>query len=352
MKGSKNWVNIYIRGRMVRNSRPNTIINPTALRVAPSSLQEEIHLFLKGRNILDIQVSHPVRTLDSFTPNQKIYVTSRLGPVPSGFLIIRPDSPAIYWNTKTGSAHIVRLMFDRRQLERVGSIVFSATFYGNERKMVIEDILYYNGSLTWNTLGFLERWNIMKNVCRYILKPDTSEIQGFSTTIAKLESLATWCEKTDHSSIYMWEFVLDKPRTRKLLWRPEGHVQTPQQQQQPHQPQLQQLHQQPHQPHQQPHQPHQQPHQPQQQQLIAQIEKDTLLNLPDSYLLFAANHVQIGAPAVKKLAISLAIRSALASAPHCNVRVEFNQIFKKYEVVELVDTHEPLSQYNTFVRKT
>jgi len=332
MKGSKNWVNIYIRGRMVRNSRPNTIINPTALRVAPSSLQEEIHLFLKGRNILDIQVSHPVRTLDSFTPNQKIYVTSRLGPVPSGFLIIRPDSPAIYWNTKTGSAHIVRLMFDRRQLERVGSIVFSATFYGNEQKMVIEDILYHNGSLTWNTLGFLERWNIMKNVCCYILKPDTSEIQGFSTTIAKLESLATWCEKTDHSSIYMWEFVLDKPRTRKLLWRPEGHVQTPQQ---PQQPQLQQ--------------PQQQPHQ---QQLIAQIEKDTLLNLPDSYLLFAANHIQIGAPAVKKLAISLAIRSALASAPHCNVRVEFNQIFKKYEVVELVDTHEPLSQYNTFVRKT
>lgn len=322
---------------MVRNSRPNTIINPTALRVAPSSLQEEIHLFLKGRNILDIQVSHPVRTLDSFTVNQKIYVTSRLGPVPSGFLIIRPDSPAIYWNTKTGAAHIVRLMFDRRQLERVGSIVFSATFYGNERKMVIEDILYHNGSLTWNTLGFLERWNIMKNVCRYILKPDTSEIQGFSVSIAHLESLASWCERDDHSSTYMWEFVLDKARTRKLLWRPEGHVQQSQQQQQ-QQPQL--------------HQP--QLHRPpqQQQHLIAQIEKDTLLNLPDSYLLFAANHVQIGPPSVKKLAISLALRSALANSPHCNVRVEFNQIFKKYEVVELIDIHEPLSQYNTFARKT
>jgi len=339
------------RHKNVRSSAPNTI-QYTGLRNTPSSLQEEIHLFLEGRNILDILVSQPVRSLESFQQTQKIFVAQRLGPVPSGFLILRSDSPVIYWNTKTGSAHIVKICFDRRQLEKIGSVVFSATYYGNERKMILEDVLYYNGSLTWNMNTFTERWGLMKNICKNILKPDISGIQGFELEVVKLQSLSSWIETAavEEKSAFMWEFIIDKPRTRRLLWReyavpverrdlqkdvtsmsimPRNQVtamlpQTPQTTATP-------------------------------SKLFATIEKDTLLNLPDSYVLYAADHKPIGSAALKKLTISLALRAATSTAAPSTVtkvHVQYNDTFKKYEVLEVVDNNEPLASLEFFEKRT
>ena len=327
---------------MIRNSKQPTV-NTNALRLAPSSLQEDIHLFLEGRHISDIYVSQQIRSLESFNPNDKIYVSSRLGPVPSGYLIFRPDSPAIYWNTRTGSAHIVRIQFDKRKLERVGSVVFSATFYGNEGKMVLEDVLYCNGFLVWHSKTFSERWSIMKDVCRNILRPDV--MQNFELSIVSLQSLESWLKTHDYNSVFMWEFIIDKPKTRRILWKPVLEKQMQSQNNMSRPAQINQI---------------QQTHQSKEIQqtqhittsLIAQIEKDTILNLPDSYILFAKDKKQIGSPALKKLTISLALRSAFMSATFCKVRVEFNETFKKYEVVEVVDNNEEISQYSAFDKKT
>ena len=313
----------------LRTSKPN-MVQAQALRVAPSSLQEEIHLFLEGRKISDVYVSQNVRSVQSFSPTDKVYVGSRLGPVPSGYLILRADSPAIYWNTKIGIAHILKLVFDRRQVEKVGSIVLSATYYGNERKMVLEDVLYHNGSLIWSTLAFDERWKLLKNICRFVIKPDTMGIQGFDVSVTKLESLETWCNRVDYKDVFMWEFFVDKARTRRLLWRsdpaPVIHpIPSATRQTIPIIPIVQHV-----------------------GPLIARVEKDTSLNLPDSYVLYADNNVNIGAPSVKKLTISLALRSA---AP-CNVRVEYNDTFKKYEVVEVVENTQSLSPQAAFEKRT
>jgi hypothetical protein len=354
---------------MVRTSNPN-MVQAQALRVAPSSLQEEIHLFLEGRKISDVYVSQNVRSVQSFSPTDKVYVGSRLGPVPSGYLILRADSPPIYWNTKIGIAHILKLVFDKRQVEKVGSIVLSATYYGNERKMILEDILYYNGALVWSTLTFSERWKIMKNICRFVIKPDTIGIQGFDVSVAKLQSIEEWCKRTEYNNTFMWEFIIDKARTRRLLWRPDSTpvvhpiagfsspAFTPSY---PNNPQHSSHHvpsSSHHVPSSSPHVPSSSPHilstsssLPQQQYtgpLIARIEKDTSLNLPDSYILYAANNVNIGAPSVKKLSISLALRNDVP----CSVRVQYNDTFKKYEVVELVDNTQPLSQQAAFDKRT
>ena len=316
---------------MIRNSKQQTV-NANALRIAPSSLQEDIHLFLEGRHISDIYVSQQIRSLESFNPNDKVYVASRLAPVPSGYLIFRPDSPAIYWNTRTGSAHIVRIQFDKRKLERVGSVVFSATFYGNEGKMVLEDVLYCNGFLVWHSKTFSERWNIMKDVCRNILRPDV--MQNFELSIVPLQSLESWLKMDDYNSVFMWEFIIDKAKTRRILWKPVADkpvaekpvVEKPVVEKATSQSQSTS------------------------QRLIAQIEKDTLLNLPDSYILFAKDKQQIGSPALKKLTISLALRAATTTS--CKVRVEFNETFKKYEVLEVVDNSEETSLYSAFDKRT
>ena len=325
----------------IRSSVPNAIQH-TSLRVAPSSLQEEIHLFLEGRNILDILVSQPVRSLESFQQQQtqKFFVAQRLGPVPSGFLILRSDSPVIYWNTRTGSAHIVKICFDRRQLEKIGSVVFSATYYGNERKMILEDVLYYNGSLTWSVNTFTERWGLMKTVCKNILKPDISGIQGFDLEVVKLQSLRSWAETrvTAENPVFMWEFIIDRPRWRRFLWREETVSPCASPQSYPLQS-LQLLSQ-----------------QLAPSKLFATIEKDTSLNLPDSYLLYAADHKPIGPAALKKLTISLALRAAAATATTTSspikVHVQYNDTFKKYEVLEVVDNNEPLASIEFYEKRT
>ena len=314
----------------VRSSTPH-LQQSAALRVAPSSLQEEIHLFLEGRNILNILVSQPIRTIGAAAVNEKVFVSSRLGPVPSGFIILRGSSPAIFWNTKTGSAHIIRMPVDRRKLERVGSIVLSATYYSNERQVVIEDVLYYNGKNLWLEQAFSFRWNILKDICRHVLKPDIA-LQGFELSIAKYESLATWLNRKEYTGTYMWEFTIDKSSCRRLLWRPVVMA-TPLPQllttipiAQPNvyikQQEAAKIQQQPQ-------------HVP--TKLIALIEKDMTTTLPDSYILYSAEHIAIGPPSVKKLSISIALRSILITKHTCKVEVSYNENFKKYEVIDVID---------------
>ena len=319
----------------IRSSNPNAI-QSAALRVAPSSLQEEIHLFLEGRKISEILVSQYIRTLGSFNSKDRIFVSSRLGPVPSGYLILRSGSPTIFWNKKTGSAHIVRIPIQRRDLEKVGSIVLSATYYSNERKMVIEDVLYYNGKNLWTESSFTKRWPVLKSISQTILKPDSAS-QGFELTIARLESLETWLKRDTYDNVFMWEFTIDKPSTRRLLWQPtKPEIQLKSEPTPKPEPEAKP-------------EPKLKP-QPL-QKLIASIEKDTSTTLPDSYILYAADHSQQGSPAVKKLTISLALRSALTSAQSCKVEVNYNENFKKYEVTEIVDNTSNVAAAESFHKR-
>jgi hypothetical protein len=325
----------------IRSSNPNAI-QSAALRVAPSSLQEEIHLFLEGRKISEILVSQYIRTLGSFNSKDRIFVSSRFGPVPSAYLILRSGSPTIFWNKKTGSAHIVRIPIQRRDLEKVGSIVLSATYYSNERKMVIEDVLYYNGKNLWTESSFTKRWPVLKNISQTILKPDSAS-QGFELTIARLESLETWLKRHTYDDVFMWEFTIDKASTRRLLWQPIKPVAKPEVKPEV-QPQAKIERQQPQQP------------TPTHtlkplQKLIASIEKDTTTTLPDSYILYASDHSQQGSPAVKKLTVSLALRSALTSAQSCKVEVNYNENFKKYEVTEIVDSTSHVAAPESFHKR-
>ena len=328
----------------IRSSNPNAI-QSAALRVAPSSLQEEIHLFLEGRKISEILVSQYIRTLGSFNAKDRIFVSSRFGPVPSGYLILRSGSPTIFWNKKTGSAHIVRIPIQRRDLEKVGSIVLSATYYSNERKMVIEDVLYYNGKNLWTESSFTKRWPVLKNISQTILKPDSAS-QGFELTIARLESLETWLKRDTYDDVFMWEFTIDKASTRRLLWQPIKPVAKPNMQQShvnnevkpkpilTPTPSLTPIH----------------TLKPL-QRLIASIEKDTTTTLPDSYILYASDHSQQGSPAVKKLTVSLALRSALTSGQSCKVEVNYNENFKKYEVTEIVDNTSLVAAPESFHKR-
>lgn len=324
----------------IRSSNPNAI-QSAALRVAPSSLQEEIHLFLEGRKISEILVSQYIRTLGSFNSKDRIFVSSRLGPVPSGYLILRSGSPTIFWNKKTGSAHIVRIPIQRRDLEKVGSIVLSATYYSNERNMVIEDVLYYNGKNLWTESLFTKRWPVLKSISQTILKPDSAS-QGFELTIARLESLETWLKRDTYDDVFMWEFTIDKPSTRRLLWQPVKPVAKPEIQQSQVNNEVKPKQQQ---------QPTPSIKSKPLQRLIALIEKDTSTTLPDSYILYAADHSQQGSPAVKKLTISLALRSALTSAQSCKVEVNYNENFKKYEVTEIVDNTSSVAAAESFHKR-
>lgn len=318
----------------VRSSSSH-IIKSQALRVAPSSIQEEIHLFLEGRRISDIQIGQFIRTTGALNTKERIYVSHRLGPIPSGFLILRSGSPAIYWNKKISSASIVQIPLQMRELEKIGALVLSATYYGNERKMVVEDVIYYNGKNVWSTETFAQRWSTLGQICARVLKPDTAA-QGFEIVTIQPESISSWLTRHSFDGVFAWEFILDKPGWRRVIWRTTVvAVQAPKKLPQLREPTQQQV----------------DVSKPQ-DELIAQLEKDTTTTLPDSYILYAADHSNQGPPAVKKLTLSLALRAALQTETSCKVKVQYNNNFKKYEVVEIVDNSSPVAEASIFHKRT
>ena len=287
------------------------------LRNAPSSLQEEIHFFLEGRNILDMKVSQPIRSLEnSELQSGKLFVSQRPSAAFSGFLILRNDSPVIYWDQRNGRGYLVKLTINRRNLERSGSIVLSVSLYKNEQQMIIEDVIWHNNKNMWNEHTFTERWALIKNINKDILRPDPN-ILGFEMKVVKFETIEQWLKRTDYSGVFMWEFTPDRARTRRFLWQtpPRPLLPTPTIAIAPIPTPSSQTY----------------------TTLIATAEKDTLTNLPDSYILYAQGRAQIGPASVRKLTVSLALRAALADKSSCSVHVQWAPNFKKYEVIEIVD---------------
>jgi hypothetical protein len=298
------------------------------LRNVPSSLQEEIHFFLEGRNILDMKVSQPIRSLEnSELQSGKLFISQRPSIAFSGFLILRNDSPVVYWDQRNGRGYLVKLAINRRNLERSGSIVLSVSLYKNEQQMIIEDVIWHNNKNVWNENTFTERWALIKNINKDILRPDPN-ILGFEMKVVKFETIEQWLKRGDYSGAHMWEFTPDRPHTRRFLWQ---------------QPQLQ--------PQLQP-QPQPQPKsQVQSTTLIASAEKDTITNLPDSYTLYADGRALIGPASVRKLTVSLAMRSALGDKNSCKVHVQWASTFKKYEIIEIVDSSSASTPLTAFQGK-
>jgi len=287
------------------------------LRNAPSSLQEEIHFFLEGRNILDMKVSQPIRSLEnSELQSGKLFVSQRPSAAFSGFLILRNDSPVVYWDQRNGRGYLVKLTINRRNLERSGSIVLSVSLYKNEQQMIIEDVIWHNNKNVWNEHTFTERWALIKNINKDILRPDPN-ILGFELKVVKFETIEQWLKRTDYSGVFMWEFTPDRVRTRRFLWQPP-------QKDTPRPITLETK-------------PTPTPSIQSYTTLIATAEKDTNTNLPDSYILYAEGRIQIGPASVRKLTVSLALRAALTDKSSCSVHVQWAPNFSKYEVIEIVD---------------
>jgi hypothetical protein len=182
--------------------------------------------------------------------------------------------------------------------------------------MIIEDVIWHNNKNVWNENTFTERWALIKNINKDILRPDPN-ILGFEIKVVKFETIEQWLKRIDYSGVFMWEFTPDKARTRRFLWQaaPRPLLPTPTIPIATIPAPLSQTY----------------------TTLIATAEKDTLTNLPDSYILYAQGRAQIGPASVRKLTVSLALRAALADKTSCSVHVQWAPNFKKYEVIEIVD---------------
>jgi hypothetical protein len=84
------------------------------------------------------------------------------------------------------------------------------------------------------------------------------------------------------------------------------------------------------------------------QLLAAKLTKDTKTALPDSYFLEAADGFSIGRACVPTLASSQQLREATTGRPILMVEVKWNNNFKKYEIVRLLDESMNPSPANTF----
>jgi len=129
----------------------------------------------------------------------------------SGFLVIVPSfGYAVFIPPIAAKVSPFRLRLRLPAQVWEDGALFSAYFMN--KRLILEDVLVWQGKPVWNTSSFAERWKLMGNFLN-ILQPD-SALQGLAIEPALYSSLASIAEPDDQSVL---EFVPNAPNQKRLI---------------------------------------------------------------------------------------------------------------------------------------
>lgn len=135
----------------------------------------------------------------------------------SGFLVIVPYTGyAMYIPPVASKTPPFRVRLRIPESVWDDGAVFSA-YLRRDKRLVLEDILVWQGKPVWNTTGFSERWNMMSAFLES-WSPD-KVLQGMSIEPAVYMSLASITEPDEHSVL---EFVPQAANQKRLIWMPSA----------------------------------------------------------------------------------------------------------------------------------
>ncbi len=362
---------------VITNSMPR-LAPPVQLHPLETRSREEVAAVIESIIGTNWRVSHHLNPqkdaqLMSSVP---IYVWQRQGRNRAGLLLLRTGQPAVYWNTEKDEPSTIKLQVPAT-LTFKGPVLLVATLSRLERLLTIEDIWGYEGKNLLGAEQYSTRWNTLQvvfdalNKQQYFLGADLRLVEPLS-----FEQFLGRCdEHPDEGTV--WEFQPDVPGRRRLVWMIPGRggirsaipafrkqdaniktaatlglgddaiakellssmdlkrseAQMPQ-----HTARLK---------------PTTQP-QPKihttkfAMQRCALLRRDTATALPDSYILWAADDVELGRICVPRMAQSQELRKAFTTADELYVDVKWNSNFEKFEVAQVLPKNSPLSPADAF----
>jgi hypothetical protein len=135
----------------------------------------------------------------------------------SGFLVIVPCTGyAMYIPPVASKTPPFRVRLRIPESVWDDGAVFSA-YLRRDKRLVLEDILVWQGKPVWNTTGFSERWKLMGAFLES-WSPDKA-LQGLHIEPAIYMSLASITEPDEHSVL---EFVPQAANQKRLIWMPSA----------------------------------------------------------------------------------------------------------------------------------
>ena len=213
----------------------------------------------------------------------------------SGFLAVVPGCGVVYVPPIAAKVPPLRLRLRISDGVAHNGAVFSAYLTRETpRRLVLEDVLVWDGRDVWSSMPFSERWSrLMKQFVSNEFRADET-LTGCKVELANYVSLDALEDPGDKAVV---EIVPDAPRNKRLIWMP---VAAP---------------------------PASAP--PTDASYTARKEAGMG---PDVYAVYCGEE-RLGLALVRTLAISKALR--LAGKPAIPIKAVHNKVFDKYEVLEV-----------------
>ncbi len=215
----------------------------------------------------------------------------------SGFLAVVPGYGVVYVPPIAAKVQPLRLRLRISDaLLRDGAVFSAYLTRETPRRLILEDVLVWQGRDVWSSMPFHERWNnLMKQFVSSEFRVDEA-LAGCKVELANYSSLATL---TDPGEKAVVEIVPDAPRNKRLIWMPAAVVPVP----------------------------------------TSSSSVDATYTArkeagmgPDVYAVYRGEE-RLGLALVRTLAISKALR--LAGKPAIPIKATHNKVFDKYEVLEV-----------------
>jgi hypothetical protein len=336
--------------KSVTSSQPQIRSNPALRHVNPKSgFQKRISTLLEPTP-LPFPTFQFVKEASKITlSNNSYYAWVRPAHLRSQWLVLSDDMPLLLVDSRdTSRMFSMRIPFDKRRVQHTGPIICEAAWDAQDHVLWIWDVIVWERQAIWNFVPYSQRWNILKEVVGKILDCG-HPMSDAEVRVPEWISLKAALGLSEIDTAQVIDFQPEAPGQRRHVFRPVNtdtefkpvnyaerkmvlqqqkpvavttHVSTaptpvapvpapvP-----PPAPA-----------------PSEQPTSNEEKPTVARIRKDTTSKLPDTYMLETVGGESLGLAAVRSLAMSKQLRSALASKDTVLVDIKWFEPFSKYEV--------------------
>jgi hypothetical protein len=301
----------------------------------------------------------------SVLKHSHMYVSKRPGNTRTGYLCFySPLKVAIFVEDVEKNKNLPE---DKQRVPRIAILrmrhspsvynnngsIFAASLVVSDSTLLLEDILIWQGLNIWETECFSKRWQLLKEWIENDWCEDETLQRGLIIKPRKPANLSLF--KSNIGDI--WEFIPEDAGKRRLIWRDKRHEKMVLSNYPQKAPVIKQIHTKP--------------------IIVPEVITEPVIQKgildtyfpslpcatdgsliaiakkvpeagPDVYTLYDADTGSLGSALIRKMTISLAMRT------HCkdtiNVKVEWNTSFDKWEIVD-VDVRLQISPASAFIKK-
>jgi len=264
------------------------------------------------------------RTKSTFS-SESVWIWPKFDKRPVGFLIFMDGFAPCIWYPDRQEGLTFRWLLSPTFCQQ-GPTICLANILADESLLQIEDMIVHHGIDVWSKYRFSERWNKLREFWSSL--PPHQPLLAFKPQIVKPLTIDQWSEQYD-SSIY-WIIQHDQPRLPRWFWKDTVTI--------PSKPVIEYI-------------------PPKLKRsadiptiLCAACSPYTKIILPDTYSLTSQEGHSLGIASISTIQLSQQLQQLFTdkSLAFIPVEVQWNDSFKKYQIINILPTNMTISTTSFF----